>query len=100
MVEAAGFEVCGEATNGLETIEKSIALRPDLVITEIWMPVMNGLEAIREIAKNAPDVKIVVFSLDESEELRREAFRLGAHAYVGKSKPENLINEVARLLAK
>lgn len=97
-LETAGFEVCGEAANGLEAVEKTRALRPDLVVMEIWMPVMNGLEAIPEIAKSAPGVKIVVFTVDEIEELRREAFRLGAHAYVGKSNPESLVDEVTKLL--
>jgi DNA-binding NarL/FixJ family response regulator len=98
ILEAAGFEVCGEAANGLEAVEKTKALRPDLVVMELWMPVMNGLEAIPELAKSAPGVKIVVFTVDEIDELRREAFRLGAHAYVGKSNPEKLVAEVTRLL--
>ena len=97
-LEAAGFEVCGEALNGLDAIAKAKALLPDLVITNIWMPVMNGLDAIPEIVKSVPGVKIIVFSVDEVEELRREAFRRGAHSYVGKSRPEDLINEVTNLL--
>lgn len=97
-LESAGFEVCGEATNGLEAIEKTRALHPDLIVMEIWMPVMNGLEAIPEIAGSIPGIKIVVFTMDEVEELRRKALRLGAHGFVGKPNPERLINEVTSLL--
>ena len=98
-LEAAGFEVCGEAINGLEAIEKAKALFPDLVITDIWMPVMNGLDAIPEIIKSAPGVKIIVFSVDDVDELRGETLRRGAHSYVGKARPEELFKEVTRLLA-
>jgi YesN/AraC family two-component response regulator len=53
-LEAVGFEVYGEALNGLDSIGKTKALLPDLVITNIWMPVMNGLDAIPEIVKMSP----------------------------------------------
>lgn len=100
MLESVGFEVCGEAKNGLEAIEKARALQPDLVVIEAWLPVMNGLEAIPEIAKSVPNAKIVVFSTDDVEELRKAALRLGAHSFVGKLNPESLISEVTRLLKK
>jgi DNA-binding NarL/FixJ family response regulator len=97
-LEAAGFEVFGEAINGLDAIEKAKVLLPDLVITNIWMPVMNGLDAIPEIVKSVPGVKIIVFSVDEADELRREVLRRGAHSYMCKSHPEDLITEVNNLL--
>jgi DNA-binding NarL/FixJ family response regulator len=98
-VEAAGFQVCGEAVNGLDAIEKTKALLPDLVILNLSMPVMGGLDAIPEIIKSAPGIKIVVFSVDEAEEFKREALRRGAHSYVAKSSPITvLMNEVVKLL--
>src|SRR5690242_858890 len=98
LLETAGFEVCGDAINGIDVVEKTKALLPDLIVLDISMPVVNGLDAIPEILKSAPSVKIVVFSVHEADELRREALRRGAHGYVGKSKPEDLINELTKLL--
>ncbi len=99
-LETAGFEVCGEATNGLDAVTKTKLLAPDLIILNLSMPVMDGLQAIPEIAQSAPGVKILVFTMDDAVELRRETFRRGAHGYVSKSSalPE-LIEEVTKLLA-
>ena len=99
VLETAGFEICGEAANGLEAVTKTKTLMPDLIILNLSMPVMNGLQAIPEIIKSAPGVKILMFSMDDSDELRREALRRGAHAYVSKSSPvTGLIDEVKKLL--
>lgn len=97
-LEATGFEICGEAVNGWDAVQKTKALLPDLIITNLSMPIMNGLDAIREIVQAAPDAKIIVFSVDEADELRNEALARGAHSYVGKSHPERLVDEVNRLL--
>jgi DNA-binding NarL/FixJ family response regulator len=97
--EAAGFEVCGEATNGLDAITKTKDLMPDLIVLNLSMPVMSGLETIPEIAKSAPAVKIVIFTMDETAEVRREALRRGAHGYISKSSPiTDLVDEVKKLL--
>jgi two-component system, chemotaxis family, chemotaxis protein CheY len=98
-LEVAGFEVCGEAVNGMDAIEKAKALQPDLIVLNRSMPVMDGLTAIPGIIKSAPRVRIVMFSVDEAEEFKREALRRGAHSYVAKSSPITiLISEVGKLL--
>lgn len=99
MLETAGFEVCGEAADGLDAVKKAEELIPDLIVLNLSMPAMHGLEAIPAIVKSAPTVKILVFSVDEAEEVRREAFRRGAHGYVTKANPTDLLEEVKKLLA-
>jgi DNA-binding NarL/FixJ family response regulator len=78
-------EVCGEAENGKETIEKANALKPDLIILDITMPVLNGFEAAREIRKTLPNVPILILSMHESNHLIGEAKRIGVQGYVTKT---------------
>lgn len=84
---AAGWQVCGEAANGREAIDRASELNPDLVILDISMPVMGGLEAAREILKKDQTVKIVVFTMHESQQMRDEMERIGVHAVAVKSAP-------------
>lgn len=90
LLVAAGFEVCGEATNGLQAIERSRELAPDLVILDLSMPVMGGLEALPEIAK-LNKAKILILAVEESDEVKWYALRLGAHGYLGKSSPPSAL---------
>ena len=99
LLEGEGLVVCAEAANGREAIEKTKECLPDLAIVDLSMPVMSWFQAIPEMLKYAPQLKIVVFTVDDAEELRQEAFRLGAQAYVAKSDaPEALLAEVRKLL--
>lgn len=99
LLEAAGFEVCGEAADGLEAVRQATSLMPDLIILNLSMPVMTGMEALPQIAKSAPGAKILVFSVDDGDELRQEVFRRGAHGFVNKSSPpSDLLQEVEKLL--
>lgn len=98
LLERAGFQVCGEAVNGKQAVEKSTELRPDLVLLDLSMPVMTGLEALPLIAQ-LNSTKILVLAVEESDEVKQEALRLGADGYIGKSSPlEFLVAEVRRLL--
>jgi DNA-binding NarL/FixJ family response regulator len=98
LLETAGFEVCGEAADGLDAVQKTKDLMPDLIVLNLSMPGMHGLEAIPQIVKSAPAVKILVFTVDEADEVSREAFRRGAHGYVSKLRPSDLVEEVKKLL--
>jgi DNA-binding NarL/FixJ family response regulator len=99
LLESEGLDVCAEAANGREAIDKTKGCMPDLAILDLSMPVMSGLQAIPEMLKCAPQLKIVIFTVDDAEELRRHAFRLGVRAYVAKSEPpEALLAEVRKLL--
>lgn len=93
------WEVCGEAVNGQDAVDKAIALRPDLVILDINMPVLNGLAAIRQILRGAPDTKILVFTVHDSEQTVKEARAAGAHGCLSKANAsENLLKAVKDLL--
>jgi DNA-binding NarL/FixJ family response regulator len=81
----AGWQVCGEATNGREAIEKVNRLKPDIVIMDVSMPELNGLEATRQIRKTLPQTEVLILTLHESEQMMRQALEAGARGYVLKS---------------
>jgi DNA-binding NarL/FixJ family response regulator len=91
----SGWEVCGEASNGREAVEMSVALKPEIVIMDIAMPTMTGLEATRQILKASPKTQVIVLTMHESEELLREVLDAGARGYVLKTdKGRELISAV------
>jgi len=77
--------ICGEAADGQEAIEKTLALNPDLVIVDINMPVLNGLAALRRIRQERPQTRILVFTVNNSDQMNREIIAAGADGYVCKS---------------
>jgi DNA-binding NarL/FixJ family response regulator len=82
------WEFCGEAENGKEAIRLADELKPEVIIMDVSMPGLNGIEATRAILKTQPDVKIVLLTLHESAELLRSAFRAGARGYLLKTDAE------------
>lgn len=85
------FTVVGEAENGLEAVEKAHALDPDLVVMDVEMPVMDGVEATRLIREQLPHVKVVMLTVSESEDHLFDAIRFGANGYLLKDlRPEQL----------
>jgi DNA-binding NarL/FixJ family response regulator len=94
-----GFTVVGEAENGLEAVEKANALKPDLIIMDVEMPVMNGVEATRLIREQQPGIKIVMLTVSESDEHLFEAIRFGAQGYLLKDlRPEELYDLVRAVM--
>jgi len=95
-----GYLVCGEASHGKEAIEKAVDLRPDVIIMDVSMPTLNGLEATRTIRNLLPACEILVLSQHDAPEMARQAFKAGARGYVIKSSvAKNLfdaLNKVAR----
>ena len=85
VLEAHGLEVCGEAANGLEALQKATELQPDLVILDITMPVLDGFSAAREISKRLPRTGILLLSMHESASMVNVAKSSGARGYVAKS---------------
>lgn len=80
------FDVCGEAMNGAQAIEEAKKLRPDVVVLNITMPVLNGFEAAREIKTILPQSAIVILSSNADQRFIEEAKKIGVRAYVAKTK--------------
>ena len=92
-------EICGEAENGREAIERVRELQPDLVVLDIIMPVMNGIDAAREIHRIAPSTKILFFSVEDTPEAVAIARSLGADGLIPKSAAgSELVPTLRRLL--
>lgn len=79
------WEICGEAANGREAVDAAARLKPDLVIMDISMPEMNGLEATRHILKDNPRIEILILSMHESEQLVHDVLSAGARGYILKT---------------
>jgi DNA-binding NarL/FixJ family response regulator len=79
------WEVCGEASDGREAVEKAKLLKPDIVILDVGMPNLNGLAATRQLTQSNPQVKIIVLTITDSDHVIREALDAGARGFVLKS---------------
>jgi DNA-binding NarL/FixJ family response regulator len=77
--------VVGRATDGRALVQAALKLRPDVVVVDISMPELNGLEATRQLRQALPGTRLVVLTVHEDPELAAEAFRAGAHGFVVKS---------------
>jgi len=80
-----GWEVIGEASDGVEAVDQAGALKPDVMVLDVTMPRMNGLEACRLIRQKAPGVEILFVTQHDSPQMMREALDAGARGYVVKS---------------
>ena len=83
-----GWQICAEATNGRNAVAQAQELNPDVIVMDISMPDMNGLEAARQIKKICPKVEIVMLSVHFSDQLVREIVDAGAKSYILKSDAE------------
>ena len=93
-----GWEVCAEAQTGREAVAKSEELKPDVVILDIGMPDLNGLEAARRSRKASPNTEILILSVGYSDQLIREIVEAGVRGYIVKSDSDrNLIIAVEAL---
>jgi DNA-binding NarL/FixJ family response regulator len=79
------LEVVGEASDGLEAVQKAEELQPDLVVLDIGIPTLNGIEATRRIRKVSANSKILILTQESSEDVAQEVLSLGALGYVVKS---------------
>ena len=101
IIEPEGYEVVGEATNGVEAIERYIELTPDIVTMDIVMPKQSGIDAVKGILEKAPDAKVVMCSALGQESLVMEALQAGARDFIVKPfKPDNVIATLKKILEK
>jgi len=93
-----GWEIAGEATTGREAVDMAKRLRPDVVVMDLSLPELNGLDATRQILKDSPHSEILVLTMHHSEDLARDVLQAGARGYVLKSDAdESLITAVESL---
>jgi len=81
-VEEAGFDVVGEAGDGEEAVRLAVELQPDLVLMDVTMPVLDGIEATRRLRQSTPEAKVVMLTMHGEEETVARALRAGAVAYL------------------
>lgn len=93
------IEVCGEAENGREAFDQALDLRPDVILMDVGMPELNGLEVTRKLRNVAPKIEVLVFTQHESRHAMQAALDAGARGYLAKSHAASLI-EAIRTVAR
>ncbi len=79
------WEVCGEAANGREAVEKALQLKPEVVILDLGMPQLNGLDATRQILRANPQIKVLILTLYDSDQVVQDVLSAGARGFLLKS---------------
>ncbi len=98
-LEKTGFEVAGEASNGVEAIEQYKRLHPDIVLMDITMPKMDGIQALQEIVKIDPQAKVIMCSALGQQKLIIQSIQLGAKDFIVKPfKPERIVGAIKKAL--
>lgn len=94
-----GVEVCGEAVNGAEAVQKALELRPDLIILDVTMPVLDGFSAARQITRQLPKLPVLMLSMHDGKEMIRASKSSGAQGFVTKTEVSStLLTAVDTLL--
>ena len=98
---AGGFEIVGTASDGQNAVQLASLRKPDLVLLDLSMPRVNGLEAAEQIRLSSPDLRVIIFSELQGLSLAEECRRHGADSFVSKSLlPEGLLMEIQRLFTR
>jgi DNA-binding NarL/FixJ family response regulator len=97
--EKTECEVVGEASDGLQAVAKAEQLQPDLVLLDLGLPIINGIEVARRIRKLSPDTKILFVTQNSSREIAQGALRAGANGYLLKSEVMDLLVAVETIFS-
>ena len=95
-----GWEVCGVAATGREAVEQAFALEPDVVVMDMSMPELNGLDAALQIKRRLPQTEILIFTAHQTDELIREVFEAGAKSFIFKSEAHHFLVEAIQSLSQ
>src|ERR1700704_3084576 len=98
-VEEAGFDVVGEAGDGEEALRLAVELLPDLVLMDVTMPLLDGIEATRRLRLSVPEARVVILTMHGEEEVVDRALRAGAVAYLLKDCSTDQVAETLRSVA-
>ncbi|MGO4260025.1 response regulator [Lysobacter sp. TAB13] len=87
LLRSGGIDIVGQAADGLDTLKQAQALRPDVVVTDLSMPRLSGLEVIRRLFDSLPEVRVLVLTMHQEDEYILQAVRAGATGYMVKDSP-------------
>jgi DNA-binding NarL/FixJ family response regulator len=94
-----GWEVCAEASDGYEALEVAADVRPDIVVMDLSMPKLSGVDATLQLKKLLPDVEVLILTMHESDRLAGQVLRAGARGYLLKSESEGKLMEALEALS-
>jgi two-component system, NarL family, response regulator NreC len=95
-----GWRIVGEAANGREAVEKTIKLKPDVVVVDVSMPELDGVEVARQVHQAVPDTKVLVLTMHESDQMVRRALEAGARGYLLKSDLTDSLTKAVKAVAE
>jgi DNA-binding NarL/FixJ family response regulator len=93
------WEVCGEASDGREAVAKTTELQPDIILMDLDMPRLNGLEATRQIHRHSPSIRILILTLHDNSILPEIAQNSGAQGYLLKSEPFDVLTRAIETMS-
>jgi DNA-binding NarL/FixJ family response regulator len=86
-----GWEVCAEAADGREAVDKATKLKPHVAVLDIGMPLLNGVDATRRIRKSSPETEVLILTMHESEDLVQQVIEAGARGYILKDDADRIL---------
>jgi DNA-binding NarL/FixJ family response regulator len=87
----SGWDVCGEAADGREAVEKATKLKPDVAVLDIGMPLLNGVEATRRIRASSPQTEVLILTMHQSDDLVHQVIEAGARGYILKDDADRVL---------